>query len=111
MENLQCQPIYDTTLKYDELFAECIAQIAEPRTSSLIGESAVAIGRLAREHQARFWAWSSYLGVFAEKDVCLDRRLSSSKNIRAMVMDLLRIIDVNCDTVSLSMNRELENNF
>lgn len=94
MESLQYRPIYHATLKCNELFADCITQIAEPRTSSLIGESAVAIGRLAREHQARFCAWSSYLGVFAEQDVCLDRRLSSSQDIRAMVMDLLRIIAV-----------------
>ncbi|KAL6896478.1 hypothetical protein GGI43DRAFT_121277 [Trichoderma evansii] len=95
MEGLQDWPdIYSAASDCDELFDKCLGQIAEPRTSSLLGEPAIAIGRLARDHQARFQAWSSYLGVFAEQNVCLDRRLSNSKDIQGMVTDLLRIVAV-----------------
>lgn len=96
MEGLQERSkIYYAALDCDQLFDKCFKQIAEPRTSSLLGEFGIAISRLTRDHQARFQAWSSYLGVFAEQDVCLDRRLSRSKDVQVMVMDLLRIIAVN----------------
>ncbi|KAK6448420.1 hypothetical protein FP744_10004670 [Trichoderma asperellum] len=96
MEGLQERSnIYYAALDCDQLFDKCLKRIAEPRTSTLLGEFGVAISRLTRDHQARFQAWSSYLGVFAEQDVCLDRRLSRSKDVQVMVMDLLRIIAVN----------------
>ncbi|KAJ4857129.1 hypothetical protein T069G_08026 [Trichoderma breve] len=87
--------IYSAALDCDLLFDKCQTQIAEPRTIGLLNESAAAVGRLARDHQARFQAWASYLGVFAEEDVCLDRRLSKSKDVQIMVINLLRIIFLN----------------
>lgn len=111
MENQQDQSgIYHAGLNCNQLFDKCLAQIVEPRTSSLIGESAFTIGRLARDHQARFQAWSSYLGVFAEQTICLDRRLSNSEDIRDMVMDLLHIIAVSlqhCQSVLESQVRTI----
>ncbi|PKK49154.1 hypothetical protein CI102_4565 [Trichoderma harzianum] len=87
--------IYSAALDCDLLFDKCLTQIAEPRTIGLLNESAAAVGRLARDHQARFQAWASYLGVFAEEDVCLDRRLSKSKDVQIMVINLLRTIFLN----------------
>lgn len=96
MEGLQEKSnIFDAAIDCDELFDKCLRQIAEPGTGSLLGGFAVAIGRLARDHQARFLSWTSYLGVFAKQSVSLDRRLSSSKDVQVMIMDLLRIIDIN----------------
>ncbi|KAL7961305.1 hypothetical protein V8C34DRAFT_274365 [Trichoderma compactum] len=112
--------IYSAALDCDLLFDKCLIQIAERGTIGLLNESAAAFGRLARDHQARFQAWASYLGVFAEEDVCLDRRLSKSKDVQIMVINLLRIIFLNLryllqtiqirddDTHSIAPMRETE---
>ncbi|KAF3066101.1 hypothetical protein CFAM422_009245 [Trichoderma lentiforme] len=80
--------IYSAALDCDLLFDECLTQIPEPSTIGLLNESAATFGRLARDHQARFQAWASYLGVFAEEDVCLDRRLSKSKDVQIMIIQI-----------------------
>lgn len=64
-------------------------QMAGSMISSLIGEPAVEIGQLVVEIQARFLKWPSCLGVFDKQDVCLDRRLADSEDIRDEVTELL----------------------
>lgn len=92
------QDICSAVLDCDLLFDKCLTQIVEPGTTSLLGEAAVTQGQLAIDLHARFQAWSSYLGVFAEQNACLDRRLSSSKEIQDMVINRL-------DTLFLNLQR------
>lgn len=97
------QDIYSAALDCDLLFDKCLAQIVDPGTISLLGEAAVTQGQLARDLHARFQAWSSNLGVFAEQNLCLDRRLSSSKDIQAMVINRLDNLFLNlqhCESLS-----------
>ncbi|KAL6796745.1 hypothetical protein J3E68DRAFT_401724 [Trichoderma sp. SZMC 28012] len=89
------QDIYSAALDCDLLFDKCLTQIVEPGTISLLGEAAVTQGQLAINLHARFQAWSSYLGVFAEQNACLDRRLSCSKEIQDMVINHLETLFLN----------------
>lgn len=97
------QDIYSAALDCDLLFDKCLTQIIEPGTISLLGEAAVAQDQLVRDLHARFQAWSSYLGVFAEQNACLDGRLSSSKEIQDIVinhLDTLFLNLQNCESFS-----------
>ena len=44
------------------------------------------------EQQARFNIWAANIGVFAEADASLDRRLQEDDEVRAMVVQLLHLI-------------------
>ncbi|KAK6348116.1 hypothetical protein TWF718_005931 [Orbilia javanica] len=50
------------------------------------------IDTLLEDYEQRFLAWSAYLGVFAEKSICLDRRLRDRSDIRDIVIRLLDIL-------------------
>ncbi|TGJ69718.1 hypothetical protein EYR41_005738 [Orbilia oligospora] len=47
---------------------------------------------LLEDYEQRFLAWSAYMGVFASKSLCLDRRLQDRPGIRDLVIRLLDIL-------------------
>ncbi|KAK6358091.1 hypothetical protein TWF730_007446 [Orbilia blumenaviensis] len=47
---------------------------------------------LLDDYEQRFLAWSAYMGVFASKSICLDRRLQDRPEIRDLVVRLLDIL-------------------
>ena len=51
--------------------------------------------RLFNEYQQRFAAWTAYLGVFAERSICLDRKLRHHPDLRDLVMRLLDVLKTN----------------
>ncbi|CAM1501765.1 Fc.00g037490.m01.CDS01 [Cosmosporella sp. VM-42] len=51
--------------------------------------------RLMKDYQARFNAWSSYMGVFADERISLDRRLINTPDIRNSVVKLLEVLNRN----------------
>lgn len=51
--------------------------------------------RLFDEYQQRFTAWTAYLGVFAERSICLDRKLRHHPDLRDLVVRLLDILKTN----------------
>lgn len=56
------------------------------------------IGRQAEDWQDRFNAWASYLGVFAEDSISLDRRLVNHPDIRGMIIKLLEVLRSSLET-------------
>ncbi|KAE9364149.1 hypothetical protein N431DRAFT_563543 [Stipitochalara longipes BDJ] len=52
------------------------------------------------EQQARFNIWAANIGVFAEADASLDRRLQEDDDVRAMVVQLLQLICRNLGRVN-----------
>lgn len=50
---------------------------------------------LLEEYQYRFLTWTAYLGVFAERDVCLDRRLRHHPELQDIVVRYLDIVQRN----------------
>ena len=51
--------------------------------------------RLFDEYQQRFTAWTAYLGVFAKRSICLDRRLRHHPDLQDLVVRLLDILKTN----------------
>ena len=51
--------------------------------------------QLFDEYQQRFTAWTAYLGVFAKRSVCLDRKLRQHPDLRDLVVRLLDILKTN----------------
>ena len=78
------EPIFELATECESRFVE---QIARLRDGDLNG------AKLVEEYQQRFATWAAFLGVFAEQNVCLDRRLRHHVEIQDLVLRLLDIIE------------------
>ncbi|KAF2691769.1 hypothetical protein K458DRAFT_398181 [Lentithecium fluviatile CBS 122367] len=84
------EPIFLLAWDCDELFQECLSKAKE----------ADALTAAALEdYERRFRAWWEYLGVFAEKEINLDRRLRKKPEVQDVVLRLLLILERNLATV------------
>ncbi|PGH17688.1 hypothetical protein AJ79_01050 [Helicocarpus griseus UAMH5409] len=88
MEDIeQDEPIFDLATRCEELFATQISLLNdhnEPNGAKSLWEL-----------NHRFAAWAAFLGVFAESNVCLDRRLQHHAEIQDQVLRLLDILEKN----------------
>jgi hypothetical protein len=75
------------------LAEECEALFSR-ETSRLEAANASNL-RHFEEQQQRFTAWTGYLGVFAERTVCLDYRLRYHSDLQDLVLRLLDILRAN----------------
>lgn len=77
------EPIYNLATECEELFEKgaCLGSLAE----------AGAV-QLWEEHRERFTTWAAYLGVFAKRSLCLDRRLEHHPTLQDLVLRLLDIL-------------------
>ncbi|KAK6495590.1 hypothetical protein TWF481_002638 [Arthrobotrys musiformis] len=48
--------------------------------------------RIFQDYEQRFLAWSAYMGVFADKSICLDRRLRDRPDVSDIVIMLLDVL-------------------
>ncbi|KAF3314545.1 hypothetical protein TWF173_004628 [Orbilia oligospora] len=84
------QPIYLMAHDCRELFDKILDAPSPPR-----------VARLIREYQERFNAWTSFLGVFAGEDACLDHRLRNHSALQDMIIRLLDVLRRNLFLVSV----------
>ena len=82
------EPIFELATECEKRFVEQISRLrdGEPNNAKFI-----------EEYQQRFATWAAFLGVFAEQNVCLDRRLRHHVEIQDLVLRLLDIIERNLD--------------
>ncbi|OAL57234.1 hypothetical protein IQ07DRAFT_627111 [Pyrenochaeta sp. DS3sAY3a] len=80
---IKAEPIFNLAWDCDELLTKCLD---EAREEELTTEPIV------EQYQRSFDAWWKYLGVFAEKDSNLDRRLRKKPAIHDLVVRLLLIL-------------------
>ncbi|KAI9652609.1 MAG: hypothetical protein M1821_008356 [Bathelium mastoideum] len=81
------EPIFELATKCERLYAEQIARLEE---GSRINEATIL-----SELNHRFAAWSAFLGVFADPEICLDRRLRHHVDIREQVLRLMHVMERN----------------
>uniref|UniRef100_A0A8H7KEP0 C2H2-type domain-containing protein n=1 Tax=Bionectria ochroleuca TaxID=29856 RepID=A0A8H7KEP0_BIOOC len=89
------QGIYLAALQCESLFEQDIAEL-QSRQDRLNSKGIILAEFLQNSH-ARFSAWASYMGVFADPDVSLDQRLRISELIQQMVLDMLEVLHSNLD--------------
>jgi hypothetical protein len=78
--------IYNLAAECEELFQQEHLEQESCRVETL---------QLFDEYQQRFTAWTAYLGVFAKRSVCLDRKLRQHPDLQDLVMRLLDILKTN----------------
>lgn len=80
------EPIYSLATECEALFEKgaCLDSLAE--TGAVL---------LWEEHKERFTTWAAYLGVFAKRNLCLDRRLEHHPTLQDLVLRLLDILQRN----------------
>ncbi|KAK2799726.1 hypothetical protein FQN50_008374 [Emmonsiellopsis sp. PD_5] len=80
-------PIFELGVECEKLYAEQISKLNDddqPNGAKTLGEL-----------NHRFAAWAAFLGVFAESNVCLDRRLRYHVEVQDQVLRLLDIMQRN----------------
>ncbi|VUC29319.1 unnamed protein product [Clonostachys rosea] len=100
---MESQSIYLIALQCESLFEQDIAEL-QSRHSRLSSKGIILFEFLQNSH-ARFSAWASYMGVFANPDVSLDQRLRVSELIQQMVLDMLEVLQRNLDTLKLLVSQ------
>jgi hypothetical protein len=78
------EPIYELAVECERLFVQQITRLKnedQPNGAKILSELSL-----------RFAAWTAFLGVFAESNVCLDRRLRRHVEIQDQVLLLLDIM-------------------
>lgn len=81
------EPIFQLAAECERLYAEHISRLHdddEPNGATMLSEL-----------NQRFAAWAAFLGVFAESNLCLDRRLRHHVEIEDQVLRLLDIMHRN----------------
>ena len=78
--------IYELACECEGLFSQTYKQL-KVRASDVVN--------LFNEYQHRFVAWAAYLGVFAEKNICLDRRLRRHPEVQDLIVRLLDVVSLN----------------
>ncbi|KAK2738470.1 hypothetical protein FQN55_000524 [Onygenales sp. PD_40] len=87
MEDTEDGPIFELAVECETLYAEQISKLNDddqPNGAKTLGEL-----------NHRFAAWAAFLGVFAESNVCLDRRLRYHVEIQDQVLRLLDVMQRN----------------
>ena len=77
------EPIYNLATECEKLFEQ-------GASLGLLAESGAV--HLWEEHRERFVTWAGYLGVFADRTLCLDRRLEHRPTLKDLVLRLLDIM-------------------
>ncbi|KAL3439908.1 hypothetical protein BJX65DRAFT_315300 [Aspergillus insuetus] len=83
----QTEPIFELAVKCEVLYTNQITTLTD------IGDENAA--KVLSDMYQRFSAWATFLGVFAEPHVCLDRRLRRHPEIQDQVLLLLDIMQGN----------------
>ncbi|KAL4862729.1 hypothetical protein BDV12DRAFT_202760 [Aspergillus spectabilis] len=91
-ENQQTEPIFELAAECETLFTDKITSFNDA------GDENAA--KLLSDLYQRFSAWAAFLGVFAESNVCLDRRLRRHADIQDQVLRLLDIMQRNLNDLS-----------
>lgn len=81
------EPIFELAVECEKLYAQQISRLNaddEPNGATILSEL-----------NQRFAAWAAFLGVFAESNMCLDRRLRHHVEIQDQVLRLLDIMQRN----------------
>lgn len=87
--------IYAAATHCDVLLADNVSLIEAQ--SAIFEESNIVSSHFLQDSHARFNAWASYTGAFAEEKFSLDRRLEVSVEVRDMVLRLLKVLRRNLD--------------
>ncbi|KAK3363887.1 hypothetical protein B0T25DRAFT_445275 [Lasiosphaeria hispida] len=87
--------LYSLAGECEELFA----QTHEKLKHDASGQDPAFL-RLFDEYQHRFIAWTAYLGVFANKNVCLDRRLRRHPEVQDLIVRLLDVVHLSLQQLS-----------
>ncbi len=88
MEDIQQEePIYELAVECEALYARQITSLNDT------GDESTA--KVLSDMYQRFESWASFLGVFAESNLCLDRRLRRHPDIQDQVLRLLDIMQGN----------------
>lgn len=87
------EPIYDLAEECENLFQQELSRL------ELSEEVAF---RHFEECQQRFLAWTAYLGVFAERKLCLDRKLRHHPDLQDHILRILDILKISLVQMSES---------
>lgn len=81
------EPIFELALECEKLYVQQLSMLNRGKDSNG--------AKILLELSQRFTTWAAYLGVFAESNVCLDRRLQHHVEIQDQVLRLLDIMQRN----------------
>ncbi|KAE8440464.1 hypothetical protein EG329_007584 [Mollisiaceae sp. DMI_Dod_QoI] len=84
--------------------AEDCETLFQQETSRLQSEESKQL-RTFEEHQQRFTAWTAYMGVFAKRSLCLDRKLRHHPDLQDLVLRLLDILKTNLSYILDTQNK------
>ncbi|KAH8779029.1 hypothetical protein BGZ57DRAFT_761073, partial [Hyaloscypha finlandica] len=78
------EPIFSLAEDCEALFQQEISRLESEESKEL---------RLLEERQQRFTAWTAYMGVFAKRSLCLDRKLRHHPDLQDLVLRLPQVVD------------------
>lgn len=81
------EPIFKLAVECERLYAKQISRLKEDNRANDV--------TILSELNQRFATWATFLGVFAESKVCLDRKLRHHVKIQEQVLRLLDIMGRN----------------
>ncbi|KAL4807926.1 hypothetical protein BDV18DRAFT_159134 [Aspergillus unguis] len=84
MDDVEQEPIFDLAVECENLYARQITAVNDA------GDENAA--QIISDVYQRFAAWAAFMGVFAESNICLDRRLRRHVEIQDQVLRLLDIM-------------------
>ncbi|KAF4974769.1 hypothetical protein FZEAL_8366 [Fusarium zealandicum] len=87
--------IFHLAEECDDLFTKYLNNIETLDVRTVEDNLLKSIIQLGKDYQARFNAWLSYMGVFAEEKLSLDRRLANNADIAKMFAVLLVVLKQN----------------
>lgn len=93
------EPIFKLAVQCEKLYTEQISKLKEDNRA----DNATILSELNH----RFATWAAFLGVFAERKVCLDRRLRHHVEIQEQVLRLLYTMERNLAFSTRSTVRSL----
>ncbi|KAH7122112.1 hypothetical protein B0J13DRAFT_566968 [Dactylonectria estremocensis] len=105
MKNDSDPRISPLAIQCDKLFVTYLENIQLLSTNESYGEFSRSVEQLAKDSQARFTAWSSYMGVHADRPMSLDSRLSNKSEICIMVTKLLEVLHRNLQGLTQTLPR------
>lgn len=87
------EDIYNLATECNDLFNQFRSQVSGERVAD--GSGSLINPKVVQEHEQRFWAWATGLGVFAEPNMSLDTKLKNHPEVQELVMLLLDVIKTN----------------
>jgi hypothetical protein len=95
---LDPEDIYNLASECNGLFNQFRLRVRAGRVEDGSGSpGSLKTPKVVEEHEQRFWAWATGLGVFAEPNMSLDIKLKNHPEVQELVMILLDVMKTNLE--------------